>query len=658
MRIAVQTVIIVLCCLLGGLALYSAIWIKFTDVEALRDQDQQSQLAMRDIEHLETMLNQWFVTIDLFFSQQQSYLAPGIGRQASQLQTSLNELGKIAPHEAPELQKHLTTISTIVQRASLQAPDDNAQWNSLLSQTDDKSTAIVELMDSLYSYFDQRREHSATAVASAEAGLVPTLGSYAAGYFGLVFLVWLWATRTVVLPLQKLHRQAMRPLEEQRAEPFVLDAGPTEIRRLGSSLNHYSQRLVEALHHAEEERENAELARARVESIMHAAPDAIITLDDDGQIQHMNQATLDMFTLATDAVGQTHIGELVPRLDQSPLALNTRQSCEYIGKTTAARKLPLEISAATVSQNEHQDGYTLIVRDITTRKLQEIKLQKLNQKLVAASRQAGIAEIATGILHNVGNVLNSVTTSAALLQNQINQTSAAKVKKVAEMMQNHSDDLPGLFAPGNKGQQLPGFISGLCNRLDNEQSQQLDELASLSKNIAHIAEIVASQQKFAGQSSVSEPLDLAEVLNDAIAMHSVPLRNQNIKLVRDFHSLPILSDRHNLMQIFVNLVRNATEAIGEQKPRQGALRLRVIADSGQPLRIEVTDNGSGLDEEQKHNLFRHGFTTKVSGHGFGLHSSALAAKNMQGELSASSEGRGHGCTFSLQLPASIMEHAA
>lgn len=656
MRIALQTVLIVLSCLIGGLTLYSAVWLKFTDVEALRDRQQQSQLALRDIEHLETMLNQWFVTIDLFFSQQQSYLAPGISRQAKQLNTSLAAMTEIAPHESPELQQHIEAISVIVAAASLQDPSDENLWNMRLDRADAESTLVVERMDSLYSHFEQLWTDSSEALSAAEEAMPVTLASYAAGYFALVFVVWLWATRTLVTPLQKLHQQAMRPLEEQQAEPFDLQRGPFEIRRLGGSLNHYSHRLLDALRHAEQEKENADQARARTESIMNAAPDAILSINADGQLTHLNHTTFDMFGLTSDAAGQTHLGELLPRFIDTAPQLDTHHSQEVVGVNTGGRKFPLEISAAPLAQDG--GGYTLILRDITARKLQELKVKKLNQKLVAASRQAGIAEIATGILHNVGNVLNSITTSVALLQSANSQSSASKVRKVADMMQQHQDDLPALFAPGNKGEQLPGFLDGLCERISTELGEQKTELASLSKNIDHVAEIVASQQKFAGQTTVVEPLDLAEVLNDAIAMHSGQLKSQGIRLRRDFQSRIIHSDRHNLMQIFVNLLRNAGEAIAEAQPDQGAIRVRVSQLDDQQLRIDVTDNGIGMDEEQKQNLFRHGFTTKTGGHGFGLHSCALAAKNMQGTLSASSPGRSKGCTFSLQLPASVMENAA
>ncbi|MCV6590530.1 MAG: ATP-binding protein [Marinobacterium sp.] len=655
MRIAIQTFLIILGCLLGGLALYSAVWFKFTELEQLRDQNQQNQLAMRDVGHLETMFNQWFVTIDLFFSQQQSYLAAGIARQANELGSTLTELQDIAPAEAPTLKQHLHQINALVQRAARFPPAQNNQWPQQLRQSDEASGLIVEQMDNLYNHFGRNLQLSQSAMQLAEQNLMPRLASYVAAYVVLVLLIWAWATRTLVRPLQQLHRQARRPLKKQQQESFRLHHGPYEIRRLSQSFNRYSERLFEAVHQAEKERRAAEKAQAATESIMHAAPDAIITISPRGEILNMNRTTYDMFELPLDKDTESHIRELIPLLSDEEISIAAGNSSEHTGETRSNRKFPLELNAAPLD-NEH-NGYTLIVRDITQRKVQELKVQKLNQKLVAASRQAGIAEIATGILHNVGNVLNSVTTSVSLLQNQVSQSSTGRVSKISGLLQQHSNDLPTLFTPGNKGAQLPDYLSGLDERLQQEQQQQQQELDSLSKNIAHIAEIIASQQKFAGHNSVIEPLDLAEVLDDALAMHSVQIRSQGIDVVRNFSATQIQSDRHSLMQIFVNLVRNACEAIAEQNPNQPRLTLSVDT-SATGLAVDITDNGTGLNEDQKHNLFRHGFTTKSSGHGFGLHSCALTAKNMQGQLQAHSDGPGQGCTFSLQLPVSVMEHAA
>ncbi len=122
---------------------------------------------------------------------------------------------------------------------------------------------------------------------------------------------------------------------------------------------------------------------------------------------------------------------------------------------------------------------------------------------------------------------------------------------------------------------------------------------------------------------------------------------------------PILVDRHKLLQILVNLLSNARHALMESGREDKVLTLRIEPGARQDrLRIAVSDNGVGIPAENLHRLFSQGFTTKKSGHGFGLHISALAAAEMGGTLTCESAGSGHGATFSLELPVRGREESA
>jgi signal transduction histidine kinase len=98
----------------------------------------------------------------------------------------------------------------------------------------------------------------------------------------------------------------------------------------------------------------------------------------------------------------------------------------------------------------------------------------------------------------------------------------------------------------------------------------------------------------------------------------------------------------------VNLVDNAGHALKLAiDPR---LTLRVDTVPGNGLRFEVADNGVGIAPETMASLFRHGFTTKKDGHGFGLHGGALIAREIGGTLTVRSDGPGCGATFILEVP--------
>src|SRR5206468_3937091 len=125
-----------------------------------------------------------------------------------------------------------------------------------------------------------------------------------------------------------------------------------------------------------------------------------------------------------------------------------------------------------------------------------------------------------------------------------------------------------------------------------------------------------------------------------------------VQAVREFKDVPdVTVDKQKVLQILVNLIRNAKHACDETGRPDKRLTLGIANGNGR-IKISVRDNGVGIPPENLTRIFNHGFTTRKDGHGFGLHSSALAAKEMGGSLSVHSEGQGRGATFILELPVS------
>ena len=195
------------------------------------------------------------------------------------------------------------------------------------------------------------------------------------------------------------------------------------------------------------------------------------------------------------------------------------------------------------------------------------------------------------------------------------------------------------------------YVVEIGKHLSLEQQDLISDLADLKKNIDHIKEIVAMQQSYARVSGVKEQLTPQELFEDALRMRSASFDRHQIEVIRDYEDLPlIMIDRHKVMQIIVNLLGNAKHAIADAYPTGGTLTLRLSSADNDRVRFEVIDNGSGITPENQAKIFNYGFTTKVDGHGFGLHTGALAAKEMGGTLIAHSDGVGAGATFALELP--------
>jgi signal transduction histidine kinase len=279
------------------------------------------------------------------------------------------------------------------------------------------------------------------------------------------------------------------------------------------------------------------------------------------------------------------------------------------------------------------------------------KLRGMQSELVATALQAGRAEIATNVLHNVGNILNSINTSASVIGNTLRQSRLAGLTRALELLRQHGDDLGGFFTRNEKGKMLPGYLSGVAQALSDEQRDMGEEVARLVKSIQHVKDIVAIQQSHAVAGRVLELLQPAELAEEALRMQSSALTRHRVTVVREFQPVPSVPlDRGRILQILVNLISNAKNAMSGLPADRHRLILRIELPQPDRLRISVRDEGEGIPPENLTRIFAHGFTTRRNGHGFGLHSSALAAREMGGTLAASSEGPGEGATFTLELP--------
>jgi PAS domain S-box-containing protein len=290
--------------------------------------------------------------------------------------------------------------------------------------------------------------------------------------------------------------------------------------------------------------------------------------------------------------------------------------------------------------------------DITERKRAVEQMVAMQKELLEVSRKAGMAEVATGVLHNVGNVLNSVCVSATLLREQLTLSKLKGLIRAVGMLRQHPGDLGEYMTQHEKGKLLPNFFIKVSEQLEAEQEQLHKELNNLGANLEHIKEIVAMQQNYAKVAGVVETLSPRELMEDAIRMNEVALNRHGVNLVRDFQTVPEVSvDKHKVLQVLTNLIRNAKYATDHAPTSDKQIILRISQpENNGPVQLSVVDNGLGIAPENMTRIFGGGFTTKKDGHGFGLHSSANAAKEMGGRLFAESEGPGKGATFILELP--------
>jgi signal transduction histidine kinase len=276
------------------------------------------------------------------------------------------------------------------------------------------------------------------------------------------------------------------------------------------------------------------------------------------------------------------------------------------------------------------------------------KEAELRQELMQVSRMAGMAEVATGVLHNVGNVLNSLNVSVSVVGDRLKQSKVASLTRTVEMFGQHPEGLSGLLTT-EKGKLIPQFLTSVAQRLVEENTLVRTELANVASNVDHIKAIVATQQSYAQVAGVTEPVELASLLDDALHLSEASFARHKVEVVREYGEVPTLNtDRHKLLQIVINLVSNARHAL-KSKGTAGKLTMR-IERRGEQVAIVVADTGIGITPENLTRVFHHGFTTKKSGHGFGLHSCANAARELGGSIAGESPGHEGGATFTVLIP--------
>jgi C4-dicarboxylate-specific signal transduction histidine kinase len=334
--------------------------------------------------------------------------------------------------------------------------------------------------------------------------------------------------------------------------------------------------------------------------------------------------------------------------------MNSGQLFETVeeNRSSAGDKIYVQVIKTPLCDADNRlIGLQIIFWDVTEKKEAEARLEAAQKGLLEASRQAGMAEVATGVLHNVGNVLNSVNVSASLVANNLKRSKISGLAKVVALLREHEAQLGPFLTSDPRGKQVLGYLAQLAEHLAAEQTLGIKELAELARNIEHIKDIVAVQQNYAKFVGVTEIIRAADLVEDALRLNAGALTRHDVQLTRQYDPRPlqITVEKHKVLQILTNLIRNAKYACDESGRTDKRLSVRVDKSDGR-VRISVADNGVGIAPENLSRIFNHGFTTRKDGHGFGLHSGALAAREMGGSLTAHSDGPGQGATFTLALP--------
>lgn len=393
------------------------------------------------------------------------------------------------------------------------------------------------------------------------------------------------------------------------------------------------------------------------------APEAVVVLDHETRrFVEVNDNAIRMFGLDREELCRRGPVDLSP--EKQPNGRDTSEMNEEIIEAALNGEVPVFEWQFLNSRGEEVPceirvvglalaGRTLFrgsITDISQRKQAETHLQELNERLIEASRTSGMAEVASSVLHNVGNVLNSITTSTCVLAQRTRSLRVKELSKTANLLSTHENRLAEFFSFDERGRLIPGFLQSLADKLAEGQKAILEHLELLSNNVEHIRQIVRFQQAHAKAGCFIESFELQELVDTALSMTNAGLIRHNAQVTCEFGRTGVVNiDRHRTLQILVNLLDNAKHAVGNVLPGEKRIKLWCGIE-GNDVVVRVSDNGKGIPEENLTKIFQFGFTTRKEGNGFGLHSSSLAAEEMDSQLVATSDGPGLGATFTLRIP--------
>ncbi|WP_052519084.1 ATP-binding protein [Archangium violaceum] len=492
----------------------------------------------------------------------------------------------------------------------------------------------------------------------AASVLVPVMAVYLLGWrLGLVMSVLCALTPLVFFPLATAQPE-LSPMEWSMGiftAIFILFGWAV------SSL--FLTFRTEAHATLEQARRTLHENEGELSSLIESTDDVVCSLDLEGRLLTANQSAKQYFQRIFGGdipPGAFIFRDLPPerqerwreRLERAREGHRLKEDVSLPALGDRGQMIDLELTVSPVwGEVGEVLKLTVFGRDVTERKAAEARLSELHRGLVDASRQAGMAEVATGVLHNVGNTLNSVNVSAGIVSERIRGLRVSSLEKAVQLLRENEARLGSFLTEDPRGRQLPAYLEALTTQLTQDKEAVLAELQALCDGVDHIRVVVGMQQQYARFSGVVEEVSLPELIDGAVRLQSASFGKAGIELRREYAAVPpVWVDRHKLLQILLNLLSNARHAVKESGRPDGCLTIRVVSATPGRMCIIVADNGVGIAPEHVPLLFTHGFTTKKDGHGFGLHTSALAAEELGGALSCESAGRGQGATFTLELP--------
>lgn len=427
------------------------------------------------------------------------------------------------------------------------------------------------------------------------------------------------------------------------------------LKIVNRSYEHYERDHVLSQHSLHISSQELAEKESRIRSILEAVYDGLLVLKNDGKIETCNRRTEEIFCKKANEINSKNIEDFIKLAENGEVKTLTFQDLrteienekEFVAICSDCNPVPLEIKFSQ-SYIGGETLYIALIRDVTQKKIKEEQLQNLHNELMIASRLVGMGEMANSMLHNIGNILNSIFVSLQVIKDKIDDGPIENLMRISELIKSKPPTVEEFSKSDSVYNILPEYLDSLINYMKDGNAIITQETQLLTKRVKHIKEIILTQQALNKTSELIEEVDVNQVIEEAL---KICITNKlDINIERDLLNLPLVqTDKVKIVQILVNVIKNALESLKACNKTPKNLKIKTTLKEGDIL-IEITDNGLGLSKENLPKIFTTGFTTKAKGNGIGLHSSAIFLQHLGGKITAFSKGINEGATFTIFLP--------
>ena len=305
---------------------------------------------------------------------------------------------------------------------------------------------------------------------------------------------------------------------------------------------------------------------------------------------------------------------------------------------------------ARKSQWEAQACLLVSVRDRRPRRDLRQSLNQAEDKTKQLIYKTDMYQMATGVLHNVGNALNSINIATQNICNLAKDSKVPQLLKASRILEKHQGDITHFLSQDPTGVLLPEYLQSVGKFLVDDLARLREEVEELQRHCNLIRQLINTQQFYAKIEPTPSVLNLSTLINDALQFEKVSLERHKIQVTVDVSATGFISgNQSKVLHVFLNLIKNAKESLLCAEQKQRKLKITTRRDRDQLL-VFISDDGLGLSKSQLNRMFNYGFTTKQEGHGFGLYTCDQTMKELGGTISVTSEGLGKGATFKLVFP--------